>query len=275
MGWRKGAPQGAFFVYARYLSLFPVREYNASMKSKGRVLVVGGSKEYAGAPYLAGMAALRSGAESVIVMAPEKVAWALNALSPDLMTRKLPGRYLSRAHRAAILKQLKTADVLVLGNGAGVRPGTAALMLSLMRWPGLKVIDADAVKVLRGSGIENAILTPNEGEWATLVKQSDVRALLKKNVIVRKGARTRVLGNRISFAIKAHPGLRKAGTGDVLAGLIAGFLARGLSPFAAAKTACERGNRLAAALAKRARGYDYLASDLVNELKKTSDEGKE
>ena len=48
-----------------------------------RVLVVGGSEEYSGAVYLAGIAALRSGAESVIVMAPEKVAWALNALSPD------------------------------------------------------------------------------------------------------------------------------------------------------------------------------------------------
>jgi len=86
-----------------------------------RVLVVGGSEEYSGAVYLAGIAALRSGAESVIVMAPEKVAWALNALSPDLITRKLRGKYLALSHKAEIMRQLKTADVLVIGNGATTR----------------------------------------------------------------------------------------------------------------------------------------------------------
>src|SRR3989344_5602997 len=135
-----------------------------------RVLVVGGSEEFVGAPYLAAIAALRAGAESVIVMAPEKVAWALNALSPDLMTRKLRGKYLSRAHESVIRRQIKTADILILGNGAGTRPGTAALMRSLMRSPIAKVVDADALKVLQNNQVENAILTPNEREWKLLEK---------------------------------------------------------------------------------------------------------
>lgn len=235
------------------------------------VLVVGGSEAYPGAAYLAAMAAFRSGAESVVVMAPEKVAWALNALSPDLVTRKLPGKHLSLKHKAAILKQLKTADVLVIGNGAGTRAETAALMRALARIDLPKVIDADALKALRGSAVANAILTPNANEWRLLEKQSSVAALLSRgNVIVKKGMPTEILSRTKTFRQKrTNPGLAKAGTGDVLAGMCAGYLARGLSLFEAAKRAAEAGNRVASLLSKKRRGADFLASDLVAELKKT------
>jgi ADP-dependent NAD(P)H-hydrate dehydratase / NAD(P)H-hydrate epimerase len=169
--------------------------YNVLMK---RVLVVGGSEEYSGAVFLAGIAALRSGAESVVVMAPEKVAWALNALTPDLVTRKLRGKYLSLQHKAEIIRQLKTADVLVMGNGATTRPATAALMRALCAWPGRKVIDADALKVLRGSDVSNAILTPNGGEWKLLEKNSDIKKLLVHNVIIKKGMPTEILSGTYS-----------------------------------------------------------------------------
>ena len=164
-----------------------------------RVLVVGGSEEYSGAVYLAGIAALRSGAESVIVMAPEKVAWALNALSPDLITRKLRGKYLALSHKAEIMRQLKTADVLVIGNGATTRSGTAALLRALCEWPGKKIIDADALKALRGNKISNAILTPNSGEWKLLEKNNDIKKLLAKNVIVKKGMPTEILSAKKKF----------------------------------------------------------------------------
>ena len=236
-----------------------------------RVLVVGGSEEYTGAVYLAGIAALRSGAESVIVMAPEKVAWAVNALSPDLITRKLRGRYLLLSHKAEILRQLKTADVLVLGNGATTRPGTAALMRALCEWPGRKVIDADALKALRGGNISNAILTPNGGEWKLLERNNDIKKLLAQNVvIVKKGMPTRILSHAKTFRQKnTNRGLEKAGTGDVLAGLCAGHLAQGLSLWDAAKKACETGNTTAELLTKKKRGYYFLASDILQELKKS------
>ncbi|MBI4079605.1 hypothetical protein HY414_00005 [Candidatus Kaiserbacteria bacterium] len=63
-----------------------------------------------------------------------------------------------------------------------------------------------------------------------------------------------------------NKGLRKAGTGDVLAGLIAGFLAQGLSPLAAVKRGCETGNTIANILTKKKKGYYFLASDIVKEL---------
>jgi len=235
-----------------------------------RVLVVGGSEEFTGAPYLAGMAALRAGAESVIVMAPERVAWALNALSPDLMTRKLKGTYLSGAHRAAIEKQLKTADVLVLGNGAGTRPATASLMRSLSKWSGPKVIDADALKVLRGTSVRNAILTPNQGEWKPLERHSGIEALLSNgNVIIKKGNPTTILFAKRTFRQpRTNQGLAKAGTGDVLAGLCAAYLAAGLPLFDAAKRAARTGNTIADILTKRKKGYYFLASDIIDELRR-------
>ncbi|MDO8561289.1 MAG: NAD(P)H-hydrate dehydratase [bacterium] len=240
------------------------------VRSKRRVLVVGGSEEYTGAVYLAGIVALRSGAESVVVMAPEKVAWALNALSPDLITRKLRGKYLALSHKAAIMRQLKTADVLVLGNGATTRPGTASLMRVLCEWPGLKVIDADALKVLRGNRVSNAILTPNHGEWKLLERNNTIKKLFAQNVvIIKKGMPTEILSKTKTFRQKnTDRGLEKAGTGDVLAGLCAGYLAEGLSLWSAAKKACETGNAVAEILTKKKKGYYFLASDLVGELQK-------
>ncbi len=236
----------------------------------GRVLVVAGSEEYPGAAYLASIAALRSGAESVIVMAPEKVAWVLNALSPDLMTRKLKGKYLSRRHAKIILKQLKTADVLLLGNGVTTRPGTAALMRRLMRWKGPKVVDADALKTLRGNAISNAILTPNAGEWTLMRQYNGIKKLLGNgNVIIRKGERTEILSTRKIFLMRrVNRGLAKAGTGDVLAGMCAGFLAEGKPLFEAAQKAARLGNMIANLLSNKKRGYVFLASDLAEELKK-------
>ncbi|MDO8522419.1 MAG: NAD(P)H-hydrate dehydratase [bacterium] len=236
-----------------------------------RVLVVGGSEEYSGAVFLVGIAALRSGAESVVVMAPKKVAWALNALSPDLVTRKLKGEYLSLSHKMQILRQLKTADVLVIGNGTTTRPATAALMRALCAWPGKKVIDADALKVLRGNKTSNAILTPNAGEWKLLEKNRDIKKLLAQNiVIIKKGMPTKIISKTQTFRQKqTNRGLDKAGTGDVLAGLCAGYLALGLSLWDAAKQACETGNTIAELLTKKKKGYYFLASDIVQELKKS------
>lgn len=234
-----------------------------------RVLVVGGSEEYTGAVFLAGVSALRAGAESVIVMTPEKVAWALNVLSPDLMTRKLKGAYLSKAHEGAIRKQMRTADILVLGNGAGTRVGAAALMRSLLRSPLPKVVDADALKVLRGNAVNNAILTPNAGEWKLLSEHNDIKKLLADgNVIIKKGYPTEIWTRRVHISVPTNEGLSKAGTGDVLAGMCAGFLAAGLSPFAAAKAACKTGNKIADILTKRKKGYYFLASDIVGEMRK-------
>src|SRR3989344_3331725 len=73
----------------------------------GRVLVVAGSEEYAGAPTIAALAAkavLRTGADISVLFAPEKVAWSANAYSPDLITFKAKGKFLAKKHASQVLK---------------------------------------------------------------------------------------------------------------------------------------------------------------------------
>ena len=138
-----------------------------------------------------------------------------------------------------------------------------------MRSPIKKVLDADALKVLRDSAVSNAILTPNEREWKLLEKHNDVKKLLMSNVIIKKGFPSKIWTRRVHILVRTNKGLQKAGTGDVLAGLCAGFLAQGLSPFAAAKKACETGNTIANILTKKKKGYYFLASDLVHEMRRS------
>ena len=246
-------------------------EYNFNMVStRGRVLVVGGSEEYTGAVYLSAISALRCGAGSVIVMAPEKVAWALNALSPDLVTRKLKGKHLTHSHLKTIMRQLETADVLLVGSGVGTRPGTVSLMRSLMRWPGAKVVDADALKSLRGNEVSNAILTPNEGEWELVNRNNEIGKLLKQNtVIIKKGVHTKILSRDKTFRQpRTNPGLARAGMGDLLAGMCGGYMASGLPLLRAANEAAKTGNKIADVLTRRKKGYFFLASDIAQELQK-------
>ena len=102
----------------------PERKKDSKKGDNGRILVVGGSKEYIGAVALAGLAALRSGADWVTVAAPEKVAWAVNCLSADLVTVKLTGDYFSLEHLKEVEELAGRHDVVLLGNGMGLREET-------------------------------------------------------------------------------------------------------------------------------------------------------
>ncbi|MDD9953115.1 MAG: NAD(P)H-hydrate dehydratase [Candidatus Woesearchaeota archaeon] len=232
----------------------------------GRVLVVGGSPAYVGAVTLAGLAALHN-CDLVTVAAPEKVAWAVNCQSPDLMTVKLPGKYLQLRHFRAIQKLAKKADVILLGNGAGLRKHTQALLRKLALLPCKKVIDADGITALDFLP-DNTILTPHQRELATLKEHLGVRDLqLPTNtVVITKGAvdtiqsATKTERNRTG-----NPGMTRGGTGDVLAGLAAGYFTH-LTAWEAACNATYVNGMVGDVLAKK-RGYTYLASDLVRELK--------
>ncbi len=237
----------------------------------GRVLVVGGSEDYTGAVYLAGMAALRSGADSVLVLAPSKVSWAINALTPDLVTKKLPGEYLRLSHWKIIQPALKTADVILIGNGAGIKLETQKLMRKIMAtWPGLKVVDADAVKALRHNKISNTIITPNKKELAILEKNNNIQTLLlKNNVLLIKEMPAKVIAKGKTAVNKNINSLfTKAGVGDVLAGLAAGFLAQNKDLWRAAINATYFAGLIGEILLKKKKGYFYLASEMISEIKK-------
>ncbi|MEK6868714.1 MAG: NAD(P)H-hydrate dehydratase, partial [Nanoarchaeota archaeon] len=230
----------------------PLRKKTAKKGDNGRVLVIGGSKEYTGAAALAGLAALRSGADWVTVAAPEKVAWAINSLSADLVTIKLEGDYFSSAHIDEIANLAKKHDVVLIGNGIGLRNETRQfLKKAIKKINNIKVIDADGIKALSATDLKNSIITPHIRELELFMENSNIKkAIIKKiineknagkkalliksclqgfldkgNVILLKGHIAIIISkNEIYYNKTGSPGMTKAGTGDVLAGLAAGFL---------------------------------------------------
>ena len=219
----------------------------------GRVLVIGGCPDYVGAPCLAGIAALRSGAGLVTVAGPEAVLNAVRFSMPALTVQSLSSEESFAEWSAEAVSHLaqaiSSAKALVFGPGLGRSEGAADFaeaLLSLPQRPPM-VLDADALSALARRPHLLAklrscdVLTPHPGEAATLLGlssaevQSDRFASLEKlsalapAVWVLKGAGTliSVPGEPSIISPWDIPQLAVAGSGDVLAGAIGAFLARG------------------------------------------------
>jgi NAD(P)H-hydrate epimerase len=227
----------------------------------GRILVVGGSDIYSGAPALAGLAALRTGADLVSVLAPESVVAAIRSYSPNLMVSNMGTRILMRESAAAVLDAAQDADVLALGPGLGLDKETGAAVISIVAELAAigkpMVIDADGIKSLSSSGVHfdpaRSILTPHWGELEVLLGedlgdstslenriQHSIKAALEFNtVILLKGPVDVVVhpDGRYKLNRTGVPAMTVGGTGDVLTGIAAALLARGHSAFHAASAA--------------------------------------
>lgn len=255
------------------------RKRTSHKGQNGHVLVVGGSVDYTGAPTFVGQAALavlRSGADLVTIAAPEKVAWAINKISPDLITKKLPGNLLTPLHLAEVMRLARNADVVVVGNGIGMRPMTRLFVNTLVRRIDKPIIiDADALKMVRLQDVKRAVLTPHGGEWKTLLENSgltgksakQIQSLLKDNVLVLKGhPKTQIVSKtKVATNTTGNAGMTHGGTGDVLAGIIAGLIAQGNDAFTSAKVATYVNGKIGELLYKKM-GFGYLASDMVKQI---------
>jgi len=212
----------------------------------------------------------------VTIAAPEKVAWAVNCLYPDLITIKLQGDYIQYKHLKEISSRIEKSDVILLGNGMGMNYETRKFCKELMKqYPKtLKIIDADAIKMLSIHDIQNAIITPHAKEFEILLKNSNIseksiRKHIGSNVILKKGPTDTIISkNKIKSISGGNPGLAKAGTGDVLAGLCAGFLAQSKDLFASAVQASKLSKTIGDILLKKKKGYSFIASDMVNEIER-------
>jgi len=258
----------------------PSRRKNARKGDSGRVLIVGGSEQYAGVLALSGMAALRAGADWVTVAAPERVAWTVESLVPDLVCTKLKGKNLSIQHYKVIRHLLDRHSVLLFGGGAGTRKDTIKLFEKLGSENIMKVIDADGIKALSMKKIKNAIITPHKKEaeifFGKKIKHTKLFAVnenkkLPKDVVVLiKGQVDYIFDNKqIWYNTTGNPGMAKAGTGDVLAGLVAGYLTQCKSKMKSAITAAFVNGQVGDMFLKKRKGeYSFVASDLVSDYKK-------
>lgn len=274
----------------------PKRRPETHKGDNGLVLAVGGSRDYSGAIALAGLAALRSGADLVKIIAPEKVAWAINAYSPDLITKKMKGDHAYSKYYPVVKKEMQRYDVLLIGNGIGLRNESRNLCKKIIREiKKFKVIDADAIKSISMSDCENSILTPHSKELeyflvnskikktitkeintetnitkkSLLIKKITQKFLDKNNVILLKGEIDLIISRDKFFYVKGgNAGMTRGGTGDVLAGLCAGFLAQSKDLLQSAINASYFNKQIGDILMKKKRGFTYLASDMVEEIRR-------
>jgi NAD(P)H-hydrate epimerase len=272
----------------------PRRPLDAHKGTFGTALIVAGSANYTGAALLAGGAAYRSGAGLVTLAIPESLHAPLAGQFPEATWLLLPEASGGIAENAAgmVLKNLDKVTSILVGPGFGLRETTRGFIAALLARQGKNslppvVMDADGLKLL--SGIPDwasllpspAVLTPHPGEMAILtglstgaIQQSRVKvaeeyAQLWGHVVVLKGAFTVVAApdGRTAIIPVASPALARAGTGDVLAGVITGLRAQGLDAFQSATAGAWIHAQAGLRAAKRIRSTAaVLAGDVLNGL---------
>ena len=274
-------------------ALFPPREFNSHKGSFGHLLVIAGSTGKTGAAALCADAAMRCGTGLVSLGIAESLNPVMEALVLEPMTHALPENekgFLSENCLKDILALLKEKQALALGPGLGTREGTKKLVQGLVEQsPVPLVLDADAVNCLADDPeilkkkSQPAILTPHPGEMARLCRlptpdiQADRIGMARKFaaefdvILVLKGARTVIAlpDGRAFINPTGNPGMASGGMGDVLTGMIAGFLAQGFSPEAASLAGVYIHGLCADVLSKQKGAFGFLARDMVQSIPET------
>jgi ADP-dependent NAD(P)H-hydrate dehydratase / NAD(P)H-hydrate epimerase len=207
---------------------------------RGRVTVVGGAHGMTGAALHAARGALAAGAGLVKLVAAKQTIEAARASLPDVLTVESA---LGPELEPEAAEALEWADALVVGPGLGREPPRAQFLQAVLaRRPIPTVLDADALILFRGSAERPVVLTPHLGEfraqfgdeladtaandrWAAAAKA----AQKVKGTVLLKGVPTVIADLRgpIHVVASGNPGLATGGSGDLLAGFIGAFLARG------------------------------------------------
>jgi NAD(P)H-hydrate epimerase len=268
-------------VLPELLGSVPRRSERDNKYTAGHVLVVGGSPGMSGAPSLTAGAAMRADAGYVTVAARESVLPVLEARLVEAVKKPLP-ETLGDEAVDVVLELAAKASAVALGPGLGRDEGARTLVRRLMTELELPIVaDADALYELEPADWPGPrVLTPHEGELGRLLGRKDISAHRLASVqeaaerfgcvVVLKGADTLVAapGAGVLVAASGLPSLATAGTGDVLTGIVAAFLAKGMEPQRAAAAAAAAQQRAAVEARERA---GLVASDLIDALPRALD----
>lgn len=248
------------------LTLLPARGKKSHKGAGGEVLVIGGGP-YQGAPYLAGLGALRAGADIVRIASP-----AFEPI-PDLIYERLDGKRIGTEHTERLITLAEKADVVVCGNGLGAE--SYAVVEGIAPHCKKAVFDADALRLPLPVARGETIYTPHAGEFARITGTTLPDDTVGRARAARKaGIRGTVLlkghidiitdGTRVRFNRTGDPAMTVGGTGDVLAGVAGALLCRLPAFEAACIAAYVNGRAGSAAVAER--GGGILASDIVDKI---------
>ncbi len=228
----------------------PPRRKDSHKGMNGIVCVVGGSRLYHGAPFLAASGAMRAGVDLVYIAVPAVIADAVRSLSPDFIVIPLPDSKLTRGTISKLKGWLPRVDSIAVGPGLGPQsPGNLENAVRVLKGLGKGlVLDADALRssileVAKGSG---TVVTPHAGEFerlfsVTLPETLDGRVEVAAEkagthglTVLLKGSTDLVTdGSQVGLNTTHSPSMTVGGTGDVLTGVTAAMIAKGLTPFEA------------------------------------------
>lgn len=261
----------------------PPRDINSRKGQNGKVLVVGGSRIYHGAPILSSLAALRVGVDLAYTAVPKNIVDAVRAASCDIIVMPLADQKLTRGAAIKLSKTIPLGiDVAAIGMGLEFIEGLPVLLRRLSDMNVRIVLDAGALRqnIVEKIHGTNCILTPHTSEFYRLFKETPSddlieRANMVKQMASRCGATILLKGSTdiISDGVctlqnaGSAPAMTVGGTGDILCGITAGVFAKNRKGVEAAGAAAYI-NKQAGLLAQYDFGLHIMASDMIQYIPK-------
>ncbi|MDD2361816.1 MAG: NAD(P)H-hydrate dehydratase [Oscillospiraceae bacterium] len=271
-------------------SCFTQRVSDSSKGDYGRLLTLCGSRGMMGASIMAARAALRCGAGLVVYALPSSlypIAAARLCEPVFCLLDETPGGDFALSSRTILREQAKTADAMLIGCGLGQSAGAASLVIDCIENTECPIIlDADGINIMSGhinklkAVRSSLVLTPHPGEMARLTGKSISQVQSDRMntasqfadqtgaVVVLKGQHTVIAcpGQQPLVNTTGNPGMATGGSGDVLAGMIASFIAQGMKPKDAAMCAVYLHGLAGDKAADKLSQHYILPDDIINEL---------
>lgn len=272
------------------IKMFPRRDPFSHKGQNGRLLIIGGSIDYFGAPVLAGLGALNSGCDLVYLLVPECNFEVSRSFYPDLIVRKYVGNYVNTRTIDAATGLLPKVDCLLIGPGVSEDPESARVIARIIQKSNCPVVlDAEAIPAIAHLGLlspelkpvnlPSITITPNRAEMDEITqgilpedpveeeritedfaKKWGVTILLKKPHAIIASPDYETRENHTGNA-----GMTVGGSGDVLSGFVSSLIARRTIPYDACICASFLLGTTGDALYKQ-KGYNFTATDLTLEL---------
>lgn len=271
------------------LSILPKRAQKSHKGTYGKALTIAGSIEMTGAAYLSSFATLKVGAGYSLLACPEKLMNTISILAPEVVLINAGKKdYINTDSIYKIQEQLKSANVILIGPGLGQHQDTFTFIQKLIKTTENStqtfIIDADALNCIsKLSAVQlptNTILTPHPKELSRLLKvdikeiqsnrtkYAQIAAQSFKSIVILKGHNTIIAtpDGEIYINPTGNSALATAGTGDVHAGMIAGFAAQGASLIESALIGTYLHGLAGEEASKKQNEYSVTARDVLNAI---------
>ncbi|MGC9060555.1 MAG: NAD(P)H-hydrate dehydratase [Thermoplasmata archaeon] len=258
-------------------ALYKIPEKNSHKGENGRVLVIGGGP-YTGAPFFVGLSAYRTGVDLVHIATTSEAYDVIRCYSPLFIVHRLPEKTAEALE--FLLENSRKFNVCVIGPGIGNRSDIQELCAKFISNSEIPlVVDADAIKLLAKIPTKAHVLaTPHAGEFFELTGEKLPDELEKRKEVVKKYAGKMGItillkgevdiisdGTHVKVNRTGNPGMTVGGTGDVLAGICAALIAKGNTPYQAARLGAFISG-LAGDSAFEKYGYSLLPTDVIEAI---------